>query len=154
MGKPLGMGAVKLEATLYLTDRPKRYSSLFEDDHWHTGVTDSGQSLSDRSTLERLTQAFEQHILGTLGLNNRRHLSEIKRIGMLLKMMEWPGYPPVPNTPPFLTVQNRPNTRYMTIQPKNEYRERPVLPDPSAFDPTLQKLAEPDTGSSRGSACG
>lgn len=154
MGKPLGMGAVKLEATLYLTDRPKRYSSLFEDDHWHTGVTDSGQSLSDRSTLERLTQAFEQHILGTLGLNNRRHLSEIKRIGMLLKMMEWPGYPPVPNIPPFLTVQNRPNTRYMTIQPKNEYRERPVLPDPSAFDPTLQKLAEPDTGSSRGSACG
>jgi hypothetical protein len=79
---------------------------------------------------------------------------------MLLKMMEWPGFravPPVhgqaaPNNC-FITEsgRQRPNTRYMMIelpgvdqtQEKNEYRNRPVLPDPCAFDPNLSRLAEP-----------
>jgi len=143
MGKPLGMGAVKLEATLYLTDRPTRYGSLFEGDEWQTGASPAGDSLSDRATLHKRTRAFEQHILGAIGLDaSCQHLSEVKRIGMLLKLMEWPGYPADPNGAPFLAAQNRPNTRYMTIQP-NEYRDRPVLPDPCAFDPAISNLAEP-----------
>jgi CRISPR-associated protein (TIGR03986 family) len=142
MGKPLGMGAVKLEATLHLTDRRRRYGSLFDGDHWQTGTAGPGESLSDRATLERLTHPFERHILETLGLHTRcQHLFEVKRIGMLLKMLEWPGYSPDPNNPCFLNARNRPNTRYMTIQP-NEYRNRPVLPDPSAFDPNINKLAD------------
>ncbi|MCS6860789.1 MAG: TIGR03986 family CRISPR-associated RAMP protein, partial [Abditibacteriales bacterium] len=133
MGKPLGMGAVKLEATLHLTHRPTRYAALFEGDNWQTGVAASGESLSDRGTLEARVKDFEQHVLETLGLSaTRRHLSGVPRIGMLLKLMEWPGYPAEPNADRFLTAQNRPNTRYMTIQP-NEYRDRPVLPDPSLF---------------------
>ncbi len=152
MGKPLGMGAVKLEATLYLTNRPRRYSSLLDGDNWQMGMTGPGESLSDRKTLKRLTHAFEQHILDALGLNTQRHyLYEVKRIGMLLKMMEWPGYPADPNGDRFLASQNRPNTRYMTIQPNNEYRERPVLPDPCAFDPSICNLAEPVSGSARAS---
>jgi CRISPR-associated protein (TIGR03986 family) len=144
MGKPLGMGAVKLEATLHLTDRRRRYGSPFDGDHWQTGTATSGESLSDRATLERLTRPFEQHILETLGLNARfQHLFEVKRIGMLLKMLEWPGYPSDPNGRCFLNAQNHPNTRYMTIQPKNEYRNRPVLPDPAAFDLNINKLADP-----------
>ena len=144
MGKPLGMGAVKLEATLYLTDRQTRYSSLFDGDNWQMGITGPGESLSDRVTLERRTKDFEQHILGILGLNAKcRHLFKVKRIGMLLKMMEWPGYPADPNGGCYLSNLRRPNTRYMTIQPTNEYRDRPVLPDPSAFDPELRNLAEP-----------
>lgn len=61
------------------------------------------------------------------------HLSELKRIGMLLKLMEWPGFPADPSGGLFLA--NRPNTRYMRVQPQNEYRDRPVLPDPSKFGP-------------------
>lgn len=153
MGKPLGMGAVKLEATLHLTNRPRRYSSLFDGDNWQMGMTGLGESLSDRATLERLTHAFEQHILDALGLNTQcHHLYEVKRIGMLLKMMEWPGYPADPNGDRFLASQNRPNTRYMTIQPTNEYRDRPVLPDPCAFDPDICNLAEPTSGSSEASS--
>jgi len=134
MGKPLGMGAVKLEATLYLTDRTKRYASLFDGDNWQTGISGSGQALSDRATLKQLTREFEKHVLGVLNPNKPcTHLYELKRIAMLLKMMEWPGYPPVSNGPLFLSRENRPNTRYMRIQPENEYRDRPVLPDPSAF---------------------
>jgi CRISPR-associated protein (TIGR03986 family) len=143
MGKPLGMGAVKLEATLYLTDRTKRYTSLFNGDNWQTGISGSGQALSDRTTLEQLTREFEEHVLGVLNPNKPcTHLYELKRIAMLLKMMEWPGYPPVPNGPLFLSRENRPNTRYMRIQSKNEYQDRPVLPDPSAFGP-LTGDAEP-----------
>ncbi len=147
MGKPLGMGAVKLEAILHLTDRAKRYASLFDGDNWQTGICGPGQSLSDRAPLQRLTRKFEEHVLGLLNPNKPcRHLYEMKRIAMLLKMMEWPGYPPVPNSDLFLKDENRPNTRYMRIQPENEYRNRPVLPDPSAFG-CLTGDAEPSATS-------
>lgn len=133
MGKPLGMGAVKLEATLHLTDRQARYVSLFNGDNWQTGTTVPGELLSERAVLEERTREFEQHIIDVLGLSTVcQHLSQVKRVGMLLKMMEWPGYPADPNGDRFLKDQNRPNTRYMKIQP-NEYRDRPVLPDPCSF---------------------
>ncbi|MEW6771603.1 MAG: TIGR03986 family CRISPR-associated RAMP protein [Bacillota bacterium] len=131
MGKPLGMGAVKLEATLHLTDRTKRYSSLFDGSNWQTGLSGSAELLSNRITLEQRTRKFEEHILGRLNLNKPcNHLYKLKRIAMLLKMMEWPGYPPVPSDPLFLHKEGRPNTRYMELK---EFRDRPVLPAPSAF---------------------
>ncbi len=139
MGKPLGMGAVQLQAKLHITEREKRYASLFNGDSWETGATEAGKSLSDGETLKQYTQAFEKHILSVLGLDNKcAHLFEVKRIGMLLKMLEWPGFPSDSGGKPFL--KHRPNTRYMKIQPENEYRERPVLPDPIAFDSDLEKL--------------
>ncbi len=131
MGKPLGMGAIKLEATLCLTNRPTRYGNLFQGDHWETGVTTAGERLCDRVVLEERVRAFESDVLSQLNLNKScTHLSNLTRIGMLLKMMEWP-------TPDY------PNARYMTIQP-NRYKERPVLPDPSMFG-TLTGDVEPTT---------
>lgn len=138
MGKPLGMGAVKLDATLHLTKRANRYGTLFDGDNWQTGAAGAEQRLSDRPTLGALTHSFEQHVLEVLGLNKAcQRLSELKRIGMLLKMMEWPGFPAVlPATPNNRVItedgRQRPNTRYMTIQP-NEYRDRFVLPSPAEF---------------------
>jgi CRISPR-associated protein (TIGR03986 family) len=133
MGKPLGMGAVQLTATLHRIDRRQRYTQLFDGDAWATGET-TADDLTDRPTLERSVAPFERHLLDTLGLPALRHLSELKRIGMLLKLLEWPGVPPrYPATP-----DNRPeNSRTMLIQipgtGTNEFRNRPVLPDPSAF---------------------
>lgn len=127
MGKPLGMGAVKLEASLHLTDRRKRYESLFEGDCWQTGLTNMEERLSDRAVQERRTKAFEKHVLETLGCYPRdQHLYELKRIGMLLKMLEWPGPDPQ-------------ETQYMNL---GEFKHRPVLPDPSAFG-SLKGEAEP-----------
>lgn len=103
MGKPLGMGAVKLEATLYITERTRRYTALLDGDSWQTGVSGPGRSLSDRGTLEELTRRFEEHVLRVLNPDRPcKHLYELRRIAMLLKMMEWPGYPSVPNGPLFL----------------------------------------------------
>jgi len=164
MGKPLGMGAIKLEAKLHLIERQSRYKSLFNKDNsqdaqWQTGERQSeGMPLSDEEIRRCYTSQFESHVLRELKLENHcQNLSQVKRIGILLKMMEWPGYkpePPTENTPAH--SQNRrlpgkPNTRYMLInlssnlQPseRNEYRERPVLPDPMAFDDRLTQLAEP-----------
>jgi len=140
MGKPLGMGAVKLEAVLHLIDRNTRYASLFEQDNWQLGT--SLHFLSERQTMEKLARKFEEHVISCLNLERKvKHLYEVKRIAMLLKMMEWPGLPPVFNGPLFLRRENTPNTRYMKIRP-NEYHNRPVLPDPSAFGP-LAGDAEP-----------
>ena len=140
MGKPLGMGAVKLEATLYTIDRKKRYSTLFNESKWETGISNGGQNLSDHQTLEKLTSEFEKHILSQLNLSHEcKHLSELKRIAMLLKMMEWPGFPPKPDKGLYLEEDKRPNTRYMRIKEEYKgikvfpYKDRNVLPDPSAF---------------------
>ena len=157
MGKPLGMGAVKLEAILRLTNRSTRYASLFNGSAWETGAMQPGDRLADGATLERLIRAFEQHILSeSMPTNPCAHLSNLKRIAMLLKMLEWPGFPPI--LPPIpnnrVVVENgrkRPNTRYMMIElpgvqgsQRNEYRTRPVLPDPSVFG-DLTGNTEPNT---------
>lgn len=39
MGKPFGMGGVRLEPRLYLCNRAARYRSLFVDDQWETAYS-------------------------------------------------------------------------------------------------------------------
>jgi hypothetical protein len=117
MGKPLSMGAVQLDATLHLTDRVTRYGSLFDGDDWQTGATGASEKLSDRAVLERCTQTFERHILDALKPDKPcTHLFDLKRIGMLLKMLEWEG---------------RSQSEVSTLG-LDEFRQRKVLPDPSA----------------------
>lgn len=142
MGKPLGMGVVKLEATLHRakqTGRKERYKSLFTGDEWQTEALGAGEKLSNRKTLEGRTVAFEIHVLSKLprDLNAGRFqfLYNKPRIKMLLKMLKWPGFAPEPQQPDeasnlYLSEDNRPNTRYMDV---GEFRGRYVLPSPEAF---------------------
>lgn len=138
MGKPLGMGAAHLAATLYFTNRQRRYHSLFHGDQWQTGITEPGTPLSDRDQLTKLTLPFETRILEILKPTTPcTRLSEMKRIALSLKMLEWPGFAPLFQDNRFVEKEGRPNTRYMSVQakssPPNEYSDRPVLPDPAAF---------------------
>ncbi|MCX8024167.1 MAG: TIGR03986 family CRISPR-associated RAMP protein [Thermanaerothrix sp.] len=113
MGKPLGMGAVKITPTLYLSDRQARYSRLFTDADWQRGER-------KEMDLQQFISAFEGFVLGRMDAQERgkaQSLREVDRIKMLLKMLEWPG-------------PDRSVTGYLTIEPKNEYKDRPVLPDP------------------------
>jgi CRISPR-associated protein (TIGR03986 family) len=150
MGKPLGLGAVKLESRLIRTNRKSRYGGLFDQEGWLTGSDQECENLADRPTLEKLTESFERHILAELKLDQQcQRLRELKRIGMLLKTMEWPGFRPDPDGPCYLD-EGRPNTRYMSINnPKstnerNEFRDRPVLPSPAAAFGKLTGEVEPD----------
>ena len=133
MGKPLGMGAVRITPKLWLGDRHLRYSRLFEDNHWLEGLR-SGMNLS------QFKQAFENFLLENMDPSDRQgksSLADVLRIKMLLKMLEFPG--PDPQW-----------TRYMEIehtqsggQKINEFKERPVLPDPLHIVPKDSNVAQP-----------
>ncbi len=137
MGKPLGLGGVKLEAKLFRIDRRKRYLNLLDSGGWTTGGNESGESLENRELLEQLTLPFENHIISELKPARQcRRLHDLRRVGMLLKTMEWPGFRA--DLEGDCYPGSHPNTRYMSIKNefqgnRNEFKERPVLPDPSAF---------------------
>ncbi|OEC96870.1 CRISPR-associated RAMP family protein [Methanosarcina sp. A14] len=116
MGKPFGMGAIKIEPKLYESKRDERYRKLFDGDSWHEAV----HKVPEKSKKE-LIQTFEKYILDQIG-EEESQLNKVDRIKMLLQMMEWNG----PNTD---------LTRYLQINPINEYKERPVLPDPFNISP-------------------
>jgi len=119
MGKPLGMGGVSITPRLITTDRLNRYESLFGNASWQTAEqTTDAQPFLD---------ALAHYLLKEQGLGARLdHLTELERVQMLLTMLEWHE-----GTPDWLA-----KTRYMEIERAdgskkvNEYKERPVLPDP------------------------
>ncbi|MFO0212573.1 MAG: TIGR03986 family CRISPR-associated RAMP protein, partial [Pseudanabaena sp.] len=85
MGKPLGMGAVKIDPTLYISDRQSRYYSLFNTHNNQWTVSESEASISE------YLQAFEKYVLNEkTGIAETDHpqgrmaenLKEIPRIEM------------------------------------------------------------------------
>jgi len=128
---------------LHITNRKARYRSLFNSSNWETGETASqAHDLRERGEFVRqLTGAFEQDICQGLELEDCHRLADLKRIAMLLKMLEWPGFPaevPASAGNRLATRAGKPNPRYMAIRLKdpaapdpNEYKGLPVLPDPS-----------------------
>lgn len=120
MGKPLGLGSVKIEATLHLTDRVARYRQLFDQGGWAVGET--GGKAGVEKVRAQAVQAFERRVLSDpeINLTDARHLHELERIKMLLYLLQWPG-------------PDKGKTRYLEIehpQNDNEYKNRPVLPTP------------------------
>jgi CRISPR-associated protein (TIGR03986 family) len=154
MGKPLGMGAVELHARLHLINRSQRYEKLFSDrgDSWQLGDANAeGEDLAVPDVLASRTRLFEEHLLQQLNpLLACKRLADMRRIAMLLKLLEWPGYRAEKDGDLYLEAEGRPNTRYMTIQPENEYRDRPVLPDPTQFDiPYFENKSRPQNTPAR-----
>ncbi|MEH2042489.1 TIGR03986 family type III CRISPR-associated RAMP protein [Nostoc sp.] len=115
MGKPWGMGAVKIESNLYISKRKARYTQLFNNNSWATA-----ESLDDNPDYQLF---FENYILQELKQTGR--FNDIPRIQMLLAMLSW-------QSPPSS------KTRYMEIEREqnpldseaNEYKNRRVLPTP------------------------
>ena len=105
MGKPLGMGVVKLTPTLYLIDRQTRYRSLFNGDGWEQGVKEEATDF--------YVKAFYAHVKQTLDFDFLNH----ERVKELLVMLQARAYD-----------ENK--FGYMKIEP-NEFKDRPVLPRPS-----------------------
>lgn len=123
MGKPLGLGTVKLEPELHLVELVSRYSTLFDDAQsgWEEGTA---ADLVEQVITEAVDN-FEQFVLKR-SKRNESSLADTQRVQMLLAMLAWPG-------------PNPEKTRYMEIEysdpsakrgKRNEYKERPVLPDP------------------------
>ena len=127
MGKPLGMGAIKINYELFLDQRKNRYDQLFYSNNWYLPKT--------KEISVKYKDKFEEHIISELKkLGNYEtigRLSQIPRIQMLLAMLTWEENP---------SQDYLDNTRYMEIERKekpcignddpNEYKERSVLPTP------------------------
>ena len=124
MGKPYGMGAVKLDPVLRLESRRERYLSLLDDDsRWHTGLRDV-----DADETARLVQSFDKFVRNRIGASSLPALAAVERIQMLLKLLEWPG--PDHELTRYLEIERQdPDVKRGKI---NEYKDRPVLPDPLA----------------------
>ena len=135
MGKPLGMGAIKVESDVFLHNRRSHYKSLFDSSgDWYTGTT---APLPDAEK-ENHIRMFEQYILQSLGEEDKADISQLRRIEMLLTILEWKEA---------LTETEQNQRRYMEIERDvakehigsvmesgdstiNEYSERPILPTP------------------------
>lgn len=106
MGKPLGMGAIKLDSDLFIQETGNKYEKLIEFDKWVSGF------VKNEDIPSKALSAFLVFMEGKI----HKKLDDADRILALLKLLEWPG--PDPDI-----------TRYMSIQ-KKEYKNRPILPSP------------------------
>lgn len=125
MGKPLGLGAIKLTPELHLMDPSRRYDLLFTADgeKWESGEERPEQTAK---LLEVIVRQFEEFIAKSQGQAGTP-MVRLERVRMLLEMLRWRE----------ATSEWLEQTRYMEIEhhspdgrKTNEYRERPVLPDP------------------------
>ncbi|EAW36935.1 TIGR03986 family CRISPR-associated RAMP protein [Lyngbya sp. PCC 8106] len=137
IGKPLGMGAVKIDYELHLSDRKKRYSQLFENEQW------SNPPISITQTKKSCVKKFENYILDQISEDdypkdhNRQqleHLKQIPRIEMLLAMLRCDKTPDSDQTR-YMEIECNPSQKKCIGKPKkdrkvNEYADRPVLPTP------------------------
>ncbi len=141
MGKPLGLGSIRITPTLNLSNRKERYEKLFSDE-WET---EKKPLLEDGKKIQDFKDKFANYIL--CNINNitidpnkteykEKNLWELDRMKELKKMLDFERRP------------DDEKTRYMEIQRKvfdkngnpvmergkqksvNEFRNRPVLPKP------------------------
>jgi cold shock CspA family protein len=115
------MGAVKITPHLVMSNRQGqggRYGQLFHESTWHLAEQAADASL--------YVERFERYVLNAIGQPGAARLAEVDRIRMLLTMLEWRE-----GTEQWLKA-----TSYMEVEAGsdqvNEYKERPVLPDPLA----------------------
>lgn len=107
MGKPLGLGSVKIAPKLFLTNRESRYTMLFEDDSWFLAT--------EEVELESFKRAFEKYILFNIK-EELLSLWDVERMKHLKTMLD------------FSNIKDKTwneKTKYMTV---NEFKKRPVLP--------------------------
>lgn len=116
MGKPLGLGSVNIKPKLLVIDREKRYTRLFQGDAWNLG--------DNQEETKSFKDAFEQYVLSHIKTDSKTMTSiwDYERMQHLKTMLNWD------NT----KVENwHEETKYMTIEPLNEFKNRPVLLRPT-----------------------
>ncbi len=134
MGKPLGMGSVRITPTLHLVDRTRRYQS------WE----DSGEVAADEvaETGRRCRERFEEAALahasasGETLLPDGHGLRQIARLDALFTMLRYEGRPPWEAT---------------DYLPLDAFRNRNILPTPHRVA-GLDEPPWPDSPPSPGAA--
>ncbi|NJO81996.1 MAG: hypothetical protein HC828_03850 [Blastochloris sp.] len=138
MGKPLGMGSVRLDNICVVkSERQTRYKSLFDTDaNWITGDSPMSVSLQDKCIT-----AFQQYVMQHYALQDVA-FDELPRIQMLRYLLAWPGpgydktYTPAQDSTRYMEIERQREKGYISDKPRNrrdkvnEYVNRPVLSGP------------------------
>lgn len=112
MGKPFGLGVVKLSPSLVVTDREKRYHRLFNADGiWHLPDKDAADYIL------AFKEAFASQVID---------IDTSERIQQLRAMLRTYA-----SAPDFFS--------YMNIEPTNEYKDQPVLPQPLEVEDSYKR---------------
>lgn len=114
MGKPVGLGSIRITPKLHLSDRSKRYSDLFAE--W--------SSRPETVPVEPYLEQFYSYITGKQGVNSTRFWRS-ERMKELQKMMTV-RHKIRPDELKYQQIELRQNGERI-----NEYRDRPVLPRPT-----------------------
>ena len=136
MGKPLGMGSVRIEAELHDTARTgaeSRYTSLYTDDrNLNLGELPATQNKKvEKEAKRKFREAMVRHYKSTTG-SVAAGLWDIPRLQALALMLEWDGAP------------SSNQTAYMDLK---EWRERRVLPTPRSVAPSSLSSSSSQLGS-------
>lgn len=118
MGKPLGLGTIKITPSLFISDRIKRYERLFSEDGqgWHLA--------EEKENPDTFKEKFEKYMIDQLmkkGQDKVSALWDTSRLKELKAMLDWkntekPGWSK--------------KVEYMHIQP-NQFKDRKVLRKPT-----------------------
>jgi hypothetical protein len=125
MAKPLGLGAVRLFTRLHLAQRKTRYETFLKA----TGTEWAGLPIQQSdSVTTNFCQQFEAAMCAHSHKQTGKKpdvFANIARIKMLLKLMTWSEH-----------VDTSKIRQMSAVQGDNEFRYRPVLPDPLNLDGT------------------
>jgi len=124
MGKPLGLGSVRISTQLHLIDRSRRYTSWTE-----TGATSDDGARFRRVFVETMRRHAQQ-VHETL-ISDNSGLRGIARLDALFLLLEWHNQPSVEETR-YMQIEGGDGRRFPADRQGkvNEFRERPVLPSP------------------------
>jgi len=117
MGKPIGLGSVKIIPHLFVSDRKARYSNLFDGINWELGEKEQ-----NKEEIEEFIVAFKKEILGKISSEERRraeNLWDTDRLSQLKTLL---------NIEKGLDLEKKQKIEYMML---SEFRSRNVLPHAS-----------------------
>jgi CRISPR-associated protein (TIGR03986 family) len=130
MGKPLGLGSVRLHCSLYITNRPERYRQLFDaQGNWQTAT-----EKVDASRVE----SYKSNFAGWLLPKPNNSLNDLWRLDRMAELKTMLTYQELPLELDELTA-------YMEIpspefRVTNEYTERQILGKPREVKGGLTKF--------------
>jgi len=109
MGKPLGLGSVRVTPRLFISKRIDRYRNLFAE--WDPPLADSSEH---GAGIQDFKKSFEQYVLRQLGEGSAQCLWDLERMKQLEKILRFDNKPS--------------DVKYMEL---TVFRERKVLPRPT-----------------------
>lgn len=113
MGKPLGLGSVRITPKLFIIDREKRYRELFDGDMWELAEKEED--------IDEFKNVFEEHMMKQLFDEEKRGNNGLwgtSRLKQLELIFDWE------NTNAKNWIER---TQYMELK---DFEGRPVLPGP------------------------